>query len=54
MAFLAFIAYAGSSIISGYNLYNRDAIWWHSHIIFEVMEKEKSKSHVQFFLFNVV
>jgi hypothetical protein len=26
MAFLAFIAYAGSSIISGYNLYNRDAI----------------------------
>ena len=54
MAFLAFIAYAGSSIISGYNLYNRDAIWWHSHIIFEVMEKEKSKSHMQFFLFNVV
>ncbi|KAF9671563.1 hypothetical protein SADUNF_Sadunf12G0060500 [Salix dunnii] len=26
MAFLAFVAYAGSSIISGYNLYNRDAI----------------------------
>ena len=54
MAFLAFIAYAGSSIISGYNLYNRDAIWWHSHIIFKVMEKEKWKSHMQFFLFNVV
>ncbi|KAJ6760688.1 NITRATE FORMATE IRON DEHYDROGENASE [Salix purpurea] len=26
MAFLAFIAYAGSSLISGYNLYNHDAL----------------------------
>jgi hypothetical protein len=26
MAFLAFIAYAGSSLISGYNLYNRDGL----------------------------
>ncbi|KAL9375318.1 hypothetical protein Peur_032197 [Populus x canadensis] len=26
MAFLAFIAYAGSSLISGYNLYNRDRL----------------------------
>jgi hypothetical protein len=46
MAFLAFIAYAGSSLISGYNLYNRDGLWSRrpSHIILnKVVGKKKEK-----------